>query len=966
MIRIIAFLVSLFSGYVMRFLLLIVGFSLVPIKSNSQELWGMTNSGGANSLGTIFKTKSDGTSPTVAYNFQSNSLGADPTGYMVESPSGNLYGITRQGGKHGRGVLFEFNPTSATYSVSVDFDEYSGSSLSLHPNGKMYGIGIRSTFPSVGIILEFDPATNGLSAKVDFEESNTGAFPYGELLLASNGKFYGKTYQGGLNNKGVLFEYDPTLNALIKRLDFDDFNVAGSSIVSLIQINNEKIYGSTNLGGSNNKGVIFEFDLTSNLISKVIDLTDSPSGRLINSNGFLYSVARGATLGGVIIEIDIQNSIVTEKVNFDSYSLTVGSSLSKDLLFYAVSEGAFGLFGFTPPNGITEFGDLNTYPIGEPIRHTNEKVYGLAEEGLFEFSSQSNSTIYELPFSYPNSGGEPRGSLTQHSNGNFYGVTQRLGENNLGVIFEFNPDSNSYKKLTDFNGRLNGAVPYSDLAVAKNGKLYGTTFNGGIYNEGVIFEVDPHSNNLVSKIVDLEDAIAGRPSQGLFVHSNGKLYGVGDYGVSGYGAIFEFDPEAGVLIKKVDLDETIGSPSSGWGFRSTFSELSNGKLLAVTSSGGNNGKGCIFEFDVNSGSILKKIDFTEYLTITGNLVPHPNGMFYATSAFGYKLYQYDLLNNEIKVMFDFESNPDYGRGLSSLTLNPADSNLYGMALSRGSNDLGTIFKYDPINNTLTKTFDFDFLKGANPTGDLTFVKGSQTISFDALPDKTYGDAAFALNAIASSNLNVTYLSSDPTIVDINGASVVILKAGIVTISAEQPGNAIYSSAPPISRELSIAKAGQTISFDDLAPVDLEVGSINLTATATSLLNVAFQSSDPSVASVSESVLNLNEPGTVLITAMQTGNSNYLSAAPVSRELIIQKIVGVTEQPKITIYPNPISDYLNIITDEPEVESSILNSYGQTLGQPKGKHLDIRNLAAGVYALKIKTNAGITLIRFIKN
>lgn len=953
----------------MRILLLIIGLSLVPIQSNSQELWGMTSSGGTNSLGTIFKTNSNGTNPTVAYDFQSNSLGADPTGYMVESPSGNLYGITRMGGKYGRGVIYEFNPSSSTYSVVIDFNEFSGSSLNLHPNGKMYGIGIRSTFPSVGIILEFDPATYELTTKVDFEESNTGAFPYGELLLASNGKFFGKTYQGGLNNKGVLFEYDPVSNTLIKRLDFDDFNVAGSSINSLIQINNGKIYGSTNLGGSDNNGVIFEFDLTSNLISKVIDLTDSPSGRLISSNGLLYSVARGATLGGVIIEIDIQNSTINEKVNFDSYSLTVGSSLSKDLLFYAVSEGTFGLFGFTPPNGITKLGDLNgmyeVSPIGEPIRRTNEKIYGLTDKGLFEFNSQTNSNFYELPFSYPNSGGEPRGSLTQHPNGNFYGVTQRFGENNLGVIFEFNPNSNSYKKLTDFNGALNGAVPYSDLALAKNGKLYGTTFNGGIYNEGVIFEVDPHSNNLVSKKVDLKDAIAGRPGQGLFAHSNGKLYGISNYGVTGYGAIFEFDPLTSILIKKVDLDETIGGPSSGWGFRSTFTELSNGKLLAVT-SGGNKGKGCIFEFDVNSGSILKKIDFTEHLVITGNLVPHPNGMFYATSAFGYKLYQYDLLNNEIKVMFDFESNPDYGRGLSSLTLNPADSNLYGMALSRGSNDLGTIFKYDPINKTLTKTFDFDYVKGAFPTGDLTFVKGSQTISFDALPDKTYGDAAFTLNATASSGLNVTYLSSDPTIVDINGASVAILKAGTVTITAEQSGNAIYSSSQPISRELLIAKAGQTISFDDLAPIDLEVGSISLTATATSLLNVVFQSSDPTVASVSESVLSLHEPGIVLITASQPGNSNYLSAPSVSRELIIQKIVGVTEDPEITLYPNPTSEYLEIVTDEPEVESSILNSYGQDFGKKNGKHLDIRDLAAGVYALKIKTKDRIKLIRFIKN
>lgn len=243
---------------------------------------------------------------------------------------------------------------------------------------------------------------------------------------------------------------------------------------------------------------------------------------------------------------------------------------------------------------------------------------------------------------------------------------------------------------------------------------------------------------------------------------------------------------------------------------------------------------------------------------------------------------------------------------------------------------------------------------------------SQNIAFAELPNKVFGDPAFVVDASSSSGLILVLSSSNPAVASVNGSTITITGAGQTTITAQQIGNNFYAGAPPLSRELLVAKAGQTISFDDLTPVDLAEGSINLTATATSILNVAFQSSDPSVASVSESVLSLHEPGIVLITATQSGNSNYLSATPVSRELIIQKIVGVTEEPEITIYPNPTSEYPEIITDEPEVESSILNSYGQDFGQKKGMHLDIRNLTAGVYALKIKTNAGITLIRFIKN
>lgn len=953
----------------MKHLFFILVFCLASTQSRSQSLWGVTSSGGANSLGTIFKTDLLGANHTVVYNFQSNALGADPTGYLVQAPNGNLYGLTQAGGKYGKGVIFEFNPISFVYSIIVDFNEYRCVSLTLHPNGKMYGPGIRDVLHSVGVIIEFDPATNELSAKADFEESSTGAYPEGELLLASNGKFYGVTSQGGRNSKGVFFEYDPISNALISRSYFGDKRLRSSSSNSLIQASNGNIFGFASSESFDH--VLFEFDIASNLLSKIAELDSSPIGRLIGLSNSLYSIAIGGPSGtGAILEFDIANASVTEMVDFSSYSSMPASGLSRDFLFYAFTSGHTSLFSFLAPSAIGELVDLETVhgimPLGEPLRHSNGKIYGLTNEGIFEFNPQSNSIIYKRYFSYHTDGGEPRGSLTHHPNGKFYGVTQRSGENNLGVIFEFNPNSNSYETIATFNGTSNGAVPYSDLVLAKNGKLYGTTFNGGIHNEGVIFEIDPYSNNLVSKIVDLDDAIAGRPSQGLFAHSNGKLYGVAVNGVTGYGVIFEFDPDTGTLIGKADLHETLGSPSSGWGFRSTFTELSNGKLLAVTTSSGNGGMGCIFEFDTNTGSISKKLDFAEHFGITGNLVPHPNGRFYAISGFGSKLYEYDLLHNEIKVMVDFESNPDYGSGLSSLTLNPADYNLYGMALSRGANNLGTIFKYDPADRTLTKTFDFDFVNGANPTGDLIFVKGGQDISFDALPNKTYGDSPFHLNATASSGLDVTYVSSDPTIAYINDASVTILKAGTVTIAAEQPGNDIYSSAQPVNRDLSIAKASQTISFGELAAVDLEQGFLELFATASSSLAVDFVSTNPTIASVTGTVVSLHEPGTVTITANQSGNTNFLAADPVSRDLVIQKIVGLANhESNVLVFPNPVLDRLTVITDEQLIELSVLSASGRLLYQAGENQLNLGELPSGIYFLKIQTRSNLCFKMFMK-
>ena len=56
------------------------------------------------------------------------------------------------------------------------------------------------------------------------------------------------------------------------------------------------------------------------------------------------------------------------------------------------------------------------------------------------------------------------------------------------------------------------------------------------------------------------------------------------------------------------------------------------------------------------------------------------------------------------------------------------------------------------------------------------VKSDQTIAFGALAAKTFGDVPFNLSATASSNLLVTYLSSDPLIASITGNTITILKA----------------------------------------------------------------------------------------------------------------------------------------------------------------------------------------------
>ncbi len=188
----------------------------------------------------------------------------------------------------------------------------------------------------------------------------------------------------------------------------------------------------------------------------------------------------------------------------------------------------------------------------------------------------------------------------------------------------------------------------------------------------------------------------------------------------------------------------------------------------------------------------------------------------------------------------------------------------------------------------------DTYAAATPVVRTLKVTANQTITFDALPAKTFGDAAFQLSASSTSGLPVTFEVSNPEIAGISGNTLTILHAGTVSVTAKQSGNELYNAAASVVRTLVINKKSQQISFANLSNKTFGDAAFTVNASSSESLPITYASSDPSIASVSGNTVSLVSAGSVTITASQSGNGDIQAAQSVARTFCVNPV-----QPQIT-------------------------------------------------------------------
>lgn len=663
-------------------------FCLIIISANGQEkaIIGVTNSGGSDNLGTIFKTDINGDNLTIVKELKYTNPGAGPDNSALCEVNGKLYGTTGYGGRYDKGTLYEYDLATSTHTKLHDFDgENTGrtpySNVILASNGKLYGTTLNGGINDLGTLFEYNIDTNTLIKKLDFDGANMGMDVYANVVQASNGKLYGLTNRGGSIGYGVLYEFDFTTDTFTKLIDFDRVNI-GSAPTILVEVENGIMYGTTSAGGINDNGTIFKYTIATNTLEKKFEFNSGSSGSslglslMLASNGNLYGLTRfgGLNNRGVLYEYNISTETFIKKIDLTT--------------------------------------ELGSTPSGRLLEVTSNKLYGFTNTGganndgvMFEFDIATNTYTKKFDFEYSSSGRNPKGTFVKASNGKLYATAQYGGLGTAGTLFEYDTQTNGIQKKLDFNYAENGYGFRAGFAKGLNGKLYITTSAGGLYAAyGTLLEYNPDDNTLDKKFdFSYSEAPQSSTDASVLYASNGKIYGVSTY-MGGQEVLFEFDLETNTYTSKVAYNNaTVGSAPS------ELIEATNGKIYG-TANGGANNRGYIFQYDYVNDDYQNIYDFegNNYGNSGKALLQASNGKLYGVGYSGgtYNkgfLFEFDISTTSYTKKYDF--NTPY-RALSTSLIEVSEGVLYGF-YSGGTNNRGGIFSYNINTNTFTDEYAVD-------------------------------------------------------------------------------------------------------------------------------------------------------------------------------------------------------------------------------------------------------------------
>ncbi len=250
------------------------------------NLYGATNAGGPDKAGVVYRMTNRGSGWTfvLLYNFKlSNGShdGVEPWGVVI-GPGGRLYGTTAGGGL-GYGTVFSLSPPASSCGATrcpwteTQLHLFAGApddgaapwnaDLVFDQRGNVYGTTVEggpgTCSGGCGTVYELS-GNNGVwssSLLYSFQGSSPDDYdPFGGVIFDPAGNLYGTASSGGDYFGGTVYELTPNNGSWSKNtiFSFDDGFTGVESDASLLIDASGALYGTTQAGGQNQNGTVFE------------------------------------------------------------------------------------------------------------------------------------------------------------------------------------------------------------------------------------------------------------------------------------------------------------------------------------------------------------------------------------------------------------------------------------------------------------------------------------------------------------------------------------------------------------------------------------------------------------------------------------------------------------------------------------------------------------------------------------
>jgi len=419
----------------------------------------------------------------------------------------------------------------------------------------------------------------------------------------------------------------------------------------------------------------------------------------------LYGIAAVAALAALIgLPAAAQTETVLHSFGGGTDGIGPGVSLVFD------SHG--NLYGTTSSGGA-----YNTVLIGGTVFELEPQAGGSWNESILH------------SFSGGSDGSAPYGGVIFDAVGNLYGTSASGGVDcatygyDCGQVYELKHTAGGWTKeiVHSFNsGGKDGYTPYAGLVFDSSGNLYGTTYFGGAYNGGIVFELSPKIGGgwqeRILHTFDNNGTDGANLRASLVLDASGNVYGVTDWGGTyDAGIVFELIHQAsGAWTEKIV--HTFGKGADGIHPEGSLILDHAGNVYGTTTQGGTHKCGIVFELSPETGGSWKEttLHTFNYTTNTdgdrpnGGLTSDAAGNLYATTVDGGV---YDFSNGGYGTVFElspasgdtwresllhsFNSNGVDGNFPGGNLILDSAGNLYGTTGLGGDVNAGTVFEVTP-------------------------------------------------------------------------------------------------------------------------------------------------------------------------------------------------------------------------------------------------------------------------------